>query len=98
MADTTKLGKMYEQAAAMCVAEGVENDAEPCGALHRWVVANVTHRPDTAFFIVQGIAAAMADLDAQEQGYRDQGDRAAALMRESDAFKKYNKAKLQGLR
>jgi hypothetical protein len=58
------------------IAEGVENDAEPMGAIHRWVVQNVDHRPETAFFIVLGISAAMDDLDAQQEGYRNQFDRA----------------------
>jgi len=73
------LGKIYEDCAVRCRKERVPLDAEPNGAIHRWVSQNVKHRPDTAFFIVIGIAAAMADIEAQSEGFRDQFDRAAKL-------------------
>ena len=70
------LDEEYNRIAKTAIAEGVENDAEPMGAIHRWIAQNVDHRPETAFFIVLGISAAMDDLDAQQEGYRNQFDRA----------------------
>jgi len=73
---TMNLDEEYNRIAKTAIAEGVENDAEPMGAIHRWIAQNVDHRPETAFFIVLGISAAMDDLDAQQEGYRNQFDRA----------------------
>ena len=83
------LVEVYREAAQMCRDAGVPLDAEPGGAIHQWVVQNVKHRPDTAFWIVTGIASAMADLDAQDEGYADQIDRALAKMREGEAYKRH---------
>jgi len=68
---------MYRQAAERCRAEGVPIGGEPGGAVHRWVVNNCTFRPGTDFWIVLGITAEMADMEAQAEGFRDQGHRAA---------------------
>ena len=73
--DEMNLDEEYRRMAEKASVEGVPNDAEPMGAIHRWVAENVNHRPETAFFIVLGISAAMADMDAQSEGYRNQFDR-----------------------
>ena len=74
------LGDLYKKTGAICREQGITLDASPNGAIHQWVMGNVTYRPGTEFFIVCGIAAAMADLEAIEQGYEGQYDRAAKLM------------------
>lgn len=57
-----KLGQMYAEAAALCLADGVKNDAGYNGAIHKWVVNHVHYRPpDTVYFLVRGIAAAMTE-------------------------------------
>lgn len=73
------LDAMYEQMAELCEAAGLAIDDTPNGAIHRWVMQNVKHRPDTAFFIVLGIAGAMADRAARREGYSSAGHRAAIL-------------------
>lgn len=66
----------FRQAATKCREDGVPIDTQPGGAIHRWVVENVSLRPGTEFFIVMGIAAEMADMDAQAEGQENQFDRA----------------------
>jgi hypothetical protein len=73
------LDQIYAQAADLCLAEGVACDDSPHGPIRRWVAANVKYRPGTEFFIVTGIAAAMADRLAQREGYKNAIDRAVAL-------------------
>ena len=73
------LGEMYRQCAVKCRADGVALDAESCGAIHRWVVANMKLRAGTEFFIVTGIASAMADLQAQDDGYSNQLGKAVSI-------------------
>ena len=71
------LENLYKQCAVKCREDGVALDSGPCGDIHRWVMQHVKHREGTAFYIVLGIAAAMADLDARDEGFADQFDRAA---------------------
>ena len=74
---TTDLDLVYRECAVRCQEEGIPNDDSPFGAIHCWVISNVRHRSDTAFYIVLGISGAMADLDAQSEGFTDQLGRAA---------------------
>ena len=74
---TIDLEELYRECAIRCRDEGIANDDSPFGAIHCWVISNVRHRSDTAFYIVLGISGAMADLDAQFEGFTDQLDRAA---------------------
>ncbi len=80
--DQQRLSELYRDMAAHCRIAGVPNDELFNGGVHQWLRANVTHKPDNAFFIVLGICSAMADMTAQEEGYRDAIDRAATLMQE----------------
>jgi len=75
----TRLGQMYRNAAKRCRDEGVPLDDSPNGAIHQWCVRNCKMREGTEFFIVLGICCAMADLEAQAEGYENQSDRAAAI-------------------
>lgn len=76
------LEETYEAAAAQCEADGVALDDTPGGAIHEWVMQNVQHRPGTAFFIVLGIACAMADRSARREGFASSADKAAAMVRQ----------------
>jgi hypothetical protein len=71
------LKQMYHDCAVRCRDEGVRIETTKGGAISRWIDRNAKCRPGTEFFIVNGIAAEMADLEAQEEGYRDQLHRAA---------------------
>ena len=71
-----ELQEMYDSAAAMCLDAGVTPDSEPCGAVHRWVVQNVSYRPGTEFFIVLGITSALLDILARREGYANAIDKA----------------------
>lgn len=93
----TTLGELYREAGIKCREAGTKLDAEPCGAIHEWVIQNVKFRPGTEFFIVQGIASAMADLDAQDEGFENQLDRAAHLMKQSEAYKRHQANRLRGV-
>ena len=66
------LRDLYRKAAEHCLAEGVELDAEPNGAICQWCQRNVDYRPGTLFFIVTGIACEMADLRAMSLGFANQ--------------------------
>ena len=79
MKTVSKLDEMYRECAALCRIAGVPIDGKSCGAIHRWVVKNIKFRPGTEFFIVLGIFAEMADMDAQSQGYDNQFHQAAEL-------------------
>ena len=79
------LDELYREMAACCLVAGVPIDGDAGGAVHRWVCANVAHRDGTAFFIVLGVAAAMADMEAQRAGWMGQCERAAALAWEGKA-------------
>lgn len=70
------LDRTYRAIAMRLWARGFPCDDSPLGPVHRWVVRNVKHRPDTAFFIVVGVTCAMADLEAQSQGFESSVDRA----------------------
>jgi len=76
------LSEMYLAAAKMCFDQGVSIDGNPGGSIHQWVVNHVRFRPGTEFFIVTGICSAMCDLEAQQEGYTNQFDRAGQKMRE----------------
>ena len=71
-----ELQEMYDSAAAMCLDAGVAPDSAPCGAVHRWVVQNVSYRPGTEFFIVLGITSALLDILARREGYANAIDKA----------------------
>jgi hypothetical protein len=65
------LDEMYKQAAREARAAGCTCDDTPNGCVAQWVRANVTYRPETEFFIVLGIAAELADLEAQAAGFEN---------------------------
>jgi hypothetical protein len=71
------LDELYNRAASAARSEGIPVDDTPHGPLALWVRRNCAYRTDTEFFIVLGIAGAMADLEAQGQGYINAADRAA---------------------
>ncbi len=75
-----RLDQMYRDAAGYCLDAGLPIDDTPNGVIHQWVIANVRHRPETAFFIVVGICCAMADILAQREGYESASDRAAKMV------------------
>jgi hypothetical protein len=71
------LADLYNQAATAAMAEGIGPDDTPTGAVAQWVRRNVSYRPETEFFIVLGVAGAIADLQAQAAGFKSAADRAA---------------------
>ena len=70
------LSNEYIRLAKLATEQGIPNDPDPNGAIHQWIDQNIRYRPDTAFWIVFGISSAMADLQAQSEGYADALDRA----------------------
>lgn len=78
MKEPSKLHEMYRQCAALCRNAGVPCDDSAGGPVHAWVHQHCSYRPGTEFFIVLGICCAMADMDAQAEGYEGQADRAAS--------------------
>ncbi len=76
-----ELAEMYRECAALCRNAGVPIDGEPGGAIHHWVVQNIRFRHGTDFFIVFGICAEMADMEAQSEGFDNQYQRAARSIR-----------------
>ena len=61
------LSEQYAEMAKICYFAGMNCDDRPDGQIHRWVMANVKHRPETAFFIVLGINCELAKLTAEPQ-------------------------------
>jgi len=72
------LDALYDAAAERCEADGVPIDGTVNGPVCQWVRKNCRYRPDTEFFIVAGITAAMADRDARREGFANQCERAAS--------------------
>lgn len=68
----SELREVYRQCAELCLDAGINIDDSPGGAVHRWVAKNVSHRPETAFFIVLGICCEMADAKARRLGFDNQ--------------------------
>jgi len=75
------LASLFRQAALICQESGIPNDSKPNGAISQWVRANCHYRPETEFFIVLGISCALADLDAQAEGFENNLAKAAAAIR-----------------
>jgi hypothetical protein len=67
----------YEEIASAAHHDGVKASDE--ADLLVWIRARVKYRPDTEFFIFLGVGAALADLEAQEEGYKNQAERAYDL-------------------
>lgn len=73
------LDDLYQNAANLCLAKNLPIDDSPNGPIAAWARANCTYRPETEFFIVLGICGAMADKQAQAQGFESSSHRAAAI-------------------
>ena len=70
-----KIDKLISELADIAEAENVQNDSEPCGAIHRFVISHGC--PDSKTLIVVFLLAIeLADRDARRQGFKDQTDRA----------------------
>lgn len=74
------LDKLISLAADAAERDGIAVDGEPLGAVHMWVMENISHRPEQTFFIVFVLTAELADREAQRQGFTNQLDRAAKLI------------------
>lgn len=77
MAKKDDLSEKYEEIARAAHRDGVRASDE--ADLLVWIRAIVKYRPDTEFFIFLGVAAALADIEAQKQGYKNQAERAYDL-------------------
>ena len=69
------LDEVYRLLAHQCIDEGIENDADPNGAIHEWVERNCEYREGTEFFIVLGISCAMREILAGEGAGKHAGRR-----------------------
>lgn len=74
-----KLSRMYREAALKAHEQGVRADNED--ALLAWIRENVRYRTDTEFFLFLGIGSALADIEAQKEGYANQAERAYDIAR-----------------
>ncbi len=74
-----KLAELYAIGAQRAMADGI--DPADQDSLVDWIRRNCDYREGTEFFIVLGIGAALADLRAQAEGYKDQFDRAIQQIR-----------------
>jgi len=70
----TNLKELYNQAARKAFTDGVDAGSE--SALVAWIWSNCNYRPDTEYFLVLGIGCALADLQAQEKGFKNEVQRA----------------------
>jgi len=73
-APTTDLKAIYKQAALAANESDVK--ASDQDGLVAWIRAHCRYRPDTEFFLVLGIGAELADLQARAKGYTSEVDRA----------------------
>lgn len=65
---------MYRDAAQVAYNDGV--DPADDEQLAEWINNNCQYREETLFFLVLGIGSELADIQAQAEGFKDQGDKA----------------------
>ena len=82
MKKTDVLGDTYHKIGLRLWLRGFPFDDSPTSPVANWLRRHVKHRPDTLFFIVLGVISAMADIDAQSEGYEGQIDRAIKKMKD----------------
>lgn len=76
---SSEIDTLIDHAARGAMHDGCIADAGPQGDLARWVRLHCHYRPGTEFFVVLLVAARIADLHAQAEGYQSSAHRAAAL-------------------
>ena len=69
-----ELKDIYKVAAKIAFEEGIDAGDETM--VLEWIRKTCSYRPDTEFFLVLGIGAELADLEAQKQGYDSEAHRA----------------------
>jgi hypothetical protein len=71
------LGARYFRAAEVARSDGIRSGNEV--ALLNWIRRNVRYDAKNEFYLFLGIGSALADLEAQAEGYANQAERAYKL-------------------
>lgn len=76
---TNELSAAYHRAAERANADGI--DAADETSLVQWIRNFCSYRPDTEYFLVLGIGSELADIQAQEAGYKNEVDRTVSKIK-----------------
>lgn len=82
------LKALYKNAAKKAFSDGISAGDEK--QLIAWIYANCDFDDEVLFFLVLGIGAELADLEAQKQGYISEVDRAFTIAKSTLEQRKYN--------
>lgn len=77
------LKALYKNAANKAFSDGISAGDEK--QLIEWIYANCTFDDEVLFFLVLGIGAELADLEARKQGYISEVDRAFTIAKSKTA-------------